>query len=662
MLSSEWIYSKLNTLIGSTQPFNTRREAWLLALLFFIPLVIYWPGLHGDFFLDDYPHIAQNQAIQINHLDLDSLWTAANSTNSGPLGRPLALASFAVNYYFTGLDPYYFKLVNLLVHVLTSIGVFYLLCGITVRLASAQALPVAFIAALLWSMHPLNVSTVLYSVQRMTGLATLFTVWGIVAYMHGRTCLLEYKQTGWGWILLGLAAGGVGLYAKETAILILGYLLIIEWLVFRFGMPTALQRRILQGSYLAIIGLPLIWILTTHLLSSGWVEAAYARRAFSLTERLLTEGRVLWDYLYLTWLPNIQSMGLYHDGYQISHGLSDPPSTLIALLAHAALIASAFALRQRWPLLLFAVAWFYVGHSAESTILPLEIKYEHRNYLPMLGMLLLMIHGIYAATACLKNTRKIRATILIAVMLTFSGTALVRASQFGDFWGFSGMEAEHYPESARANQHAGISLIKLMLETGRSSPELVNQASKYLKRSAHANPDSTAALFTAILFLPEFTHRPPAKEFLDELSYRLRYALPDANINVYFSALLRQASEGKLMLPPAEVHLLFEQAKENPHIRKDTKADIMAVQAGYAQSIEHDNAKARAIIDLALKTDPSIRGIYVPAIWIYQEAGMWQDAGNLLEKLKQLDTYELESQSIAWLSQRQNHQPQRKTQ
>jgi len=660
VLSSEWIYSKLNTLISSIQPSNTRQEAWLLALLFFIPLVIYWPGLQGDFFLDDYPHIVNNQAIQIDRLTFDGLWTAANSTNSGPLGRPLALASFAVNYYFTGLDPYYFKLVSLLIHALTSIGVFYLLRGITARLAPAQTLPITFIATLLWSVHPLNVSTVLYSVQRMTGLASLFTVWGIVAYMHGRTCLLEHKQAGWGWIMLSLAAGAVGLYAKETSILILGYLLIIEWLVFRFAMSTVLQRHILQGSYLALIGLPLAWALTTHL-SPGWVEAAYARRAFSLTERLLTEGRVLWDYLYLTWLPNIRSMGLYHDGYQISHGLSDPPSTLIALLAHAVLIASAFALRQRWPLLLFAVAWFYVGHSAESTILPLEIKYEHRNYLPMLGMLLLMIHGIYDATARLKNTRKIRATVLTAVMLTFIGTALVRTSQFGDFWGFSGMEAEHYPESARANQHAGISLIKLMLETGKPSPELVSQASKYLKRSAHANPDSTAALFTAVLFLPELTHRPPAKEFLDDLSYRLRYALPDANINVYFSALLRQASEGKLMLPPAKVHLLFEQTQKNPRIRKDTKVDIMAIQAGYAQSIENDNAKARAIIDLALKTDPSIRGIYVPAVWIYQEAGMWQDAENLLEKLKKLDTYELESQSIAWLIQRQD-QMQRKTQ
>lgn len=642
-----------NFLADSAQAIKTRREALLLALLFFIPLVIYWPGLHGDYFLDDYPHIVHNQAIQIHHLDYESLWTAANSTHSGPLGRPLALASFALNHYFTGLDPYYFKLTNLLLHVLTSVGVFYLLRRITARIAPSHALPIAFVTALLWSIHPLNVSTVLYSVQRMTGLATLFMVWGMVFYSFGRERLLEHKQAGWGWILFGLAAGAAGLFAKETAALFLGYLLVIELLIFRFSMPTTMQRHALQGAYAAIVGLPLVWALTTHLFSPGWVESAYANRSFTLEERLLTEGRVLWDYLYLTWLPNIQSMGLYHDGYRISRSLFEP-ATFVAAAGHVVLLGTALMLRRQWPLLLFATAWFYVGHSAESTVLPLELKYEHRNYLPMLGMLLLLTYSVYAASAQLKNTQKIRTIVLTAIILTFSGSAFVRISQFGDFWGFAGMEAEHYPESSRANQNAAISIIKLMMQTKQSTPELIAQATKYLHRSARANPHSSAPLFTAVLFLPEFTHQPPATEFVEELSNRLRHALPDANINTYFSALLRQAEEGNLQISPAQVHILFDNAEANPHIRSSTKADIIAIRAAYAQSVEHDNTKARIIIDRALATDPSISGIYVPAVWIYQEAGMWQDAASLLDKLKKLDSYGIESRSISWLSQRQH--------
>jgi len=642
-----------NFLADSAQATKTRREVLLLALLFFIPLAIYWPGLHGDYFLDDYPHIVQNHSIQIHHLDYDSLWTAANSTQSGPLGRPLALVSFALNHYFTGLDPYYFKLTNLLLHALTSVGVFFLLRRITARMAPDHALPIAFTTALLWSIHPLNVSTVLYSVQRMTGLATLLMVWGMVFYSTGRERLLERNRTGWNWIVSGLAAGVAGLFAKETAALFLGYLLVLELLVFRFNMPSPMQKHVLQGVYAAALGLPLAWALMTHLFAPGWVESAYANRSFTLEERLLTEGRVLWDYLYLTWLPNIQSMGLYHDGYRISRNLFEP-ATFIAVTGHAVLLGMALMLRRQWPFLLFATTWFYVGHSAESTVLPLELKYEHRNYLPMLGMLLLLTHCVYAASVRLRNTHRVRALVLTAIIMTFSGSAFVRVSQFGDFWGFAGMESEHYPESSRANQNAAISIIKLMIETKRSTPELIAQATRYLHRSAQANPHSTAPLFTAVLFLPEFTHQPPAREFVEALSNRLRHALPDANINIYFNALLRQAEDGKLQLSHAQVNTLFDNAEANPHIRNSTKADIIAIRAAYAQSVEHDNAKARTIIDRALATDPSISGIYVPAIWIYQEAGMWQDAESLLEKLKKLDAYGIESRSIAWLSQRQH--------
>lgn len=631
------------------------RGVALLATLFFIPLAIYWGGLSGDFFLDDYPHIINNAAIKIQHLDWNSLWAAANSTSSGPLGRPLALVTFALNYYATALDPFYFKLVNVLLHLLTGIGVFYLLRRVARRYGDhATADNIAFLAALLWLAHPLNFSTVLYAVQRMTVLAALFTIWGTVAYCHGRDCLLAHKREGWGWIIFGLTAGGVGLFAKETAVLMLGYLLLLELTVFKFQMPTRNQVRGLQAAYVLIIGLPMAWVLITQFLSTGWVVNAYAGRTFTFDERLLTQARVLWDYLYLTWWPNVQLMGLHHDDYRISHGLFDPPSTAAAIAGHLLIVAVAIALRKRWPLLIFAAAWFYIGHSAESSILPLEIKYEHRNYLPMLGPLLLLVHGIYAITARLENSLPLRRFILAALLVTFIGSAFVRSLQFGDYWGFPELEARHHPESSRANQHAAVSLIKLMLRTEKSTPELVAKVTEYLRIAARANPNSSAPLFTAVIFLPDITHRPPPQEFVDELSTRLRNGLPDANINSYFSALVRQARSKKLMLSNDQMHSLFDQAEANPRVRKSIKADIIALRATYSQSIEADNRKARAIVDRALATDPSSSSIYVPAVWIYQEGGMWQDAADLLERLKLLDKYGIDRKNIEWLSQRQN--------
>lgn len=626
----------------------------LFVLLFFVSFAIYWPGLYGDFFLDDYAHIVHNSTVHITNLTFDSIWSAANSTSSGPLGRPLALVSFALNHYSTGLDPFYFKLTNTLIHALTVIGVYFLLRKITGHLApNRHSFAIPFIAALLWAVHPLNVSTVLYAVQRMTGMAALFTVWGMVLYCHGREQLIAAKTSGWGWIAGGVIAGAIGLYAKETAILILGYLLIIECMVFRYRMPTCSQHRFLQIMYVIAIGAPLVWALTTHVFASSWVHDAYANRAFTLQERLLTESRVLWDYLNLTWLPNIQEMGLYHDGYKLSHGLFVPLATIVTLAIHITLIVIACLCHRRFPYFTFAIAWFYIGHSAESTLLPLEIKYEHRNYLPMLGMVLAMVYSVFAITDHFKNPKKTSAAIMAALILTFGGAAVVRSAQFGDVVGFATMEAEHNPESSRANHQAAVSIFRWMMESKKTNDLMINQMMDYLDRSIQTNPNTTAPLFTAILFVPEITGKPAPSHFYNQLVNRLATSPPDANINSFFTVLLHQAEDGKIVLNSAEIHHLYESVRRNPHLSPGVKAEIITSEAVYSFAIEKNIRIAKKTIDQALVTDPSRTTIYVPAIWIYQEAGLWHDAQRLLSELKRQDTYGINRMSIEWLSHRQ---------
>ena len=120
------------------------------------------------------------------------------------------------------------------------------------------------------------------------------------------------------------------------------------------------------------------------------ISAGYAGREFSLEERLLTQGRLLWRYLAWILLPNITDMGFQHDDIPISTGLFQPLTTLLSLIAWVVLLALSFVLRRRYPLLLLYVLFFLVGHSMESTILPLEMVYEHRNYLPSMPVCLLL--------------------------------------------------------------------------------------------------------------------------------------------------------------------------------------------------------------------------------------------------------------------------------
>ena len=102
-----------------------RHVAVLLALVVLVALV-YWPGLRGGFVFDDFPNILENPNIRVGRLVWDDWLKAALSSPASSLRRPLAMLTFAGNYYFTGFDPWSMKFTNLLVHLLNTLLVFAL--------------------------------------------------------------------------------------------------------------------------------------------------------------------------------------------------------------------------------------------------------------------------------------------------------------------------------------------------------------------------------------------------------------------------------------------------------------------------------------------------------------------------------------------------------
>ena len=144
---------------------------------------IYLPGLSGDYIFDDLPNLLNNKRLQLDTLDMESLQGAALSSGAGTLRRPISMASFALNRYFFGVSPYSYKTVNLIIHLLTGLSL-YLLSRLLVKayrtshksdLSDAAAAWLPVVVSGLWLVHPLNLTSVLYIVQRMTSLATLFT-------------------------------------------------------------------------------------------------------------------------------------------------------------------------------------------------------------------------------------------------------------------------------------------------------------------------------------------------------------------------------------------------------------------------------------------------------------------------------------------------------
>lgn len=383
----------------------------LLAAVLATVALVYRTGLGGPFVFDDYPNIVDNPKVAAASLTYDSLKDAAFSRGSGITARPLALVSFALNASLVQgtTNAYWYKFTNLVIHIANTILIFWLsrlLLGEHLARGAAPENHRAIfwappLMAAAWALHPLNLHPVLYVVQRMTSLSTLFVLAGIVSFVIGRQRLVDSPRRGLGLMIVGAAGGvGLGLLSKEIALLVPLYLLVIEITVFDSpAQPRPVSTRWFHGIALGTLALVTATYLILHYHEQ---VAAYTARDFTPSERLLTETRVLWFYASLILLPIPHRFGLFHDDIVVSSGPLSPWTTLPAVLGLIGLIVAAISLRRRWPLFSFAILWFVAGHVMESSVIGLEIAHEHRNYLPSFGPLFAIVYGL---------TRVIRAKI-----------------------------------------------------------------------------------------------------------------------------------------------------------------------------------------------------------------------------------------------------------
>ena len=417
---------------------------------------IYLPGMTGPMLLDD----DNNLAPLVDYMAGQR--SAANvilGNQSGELGRPLSMASFIANAAVTGESVYALKATNLALHLLTGILVILLLQRLLARdpLTARHAPRVGLLLGAAWMLHPLHVSTVLYVIQRMAMLAAFFSFAALLAYVAGRE-RIERRRSGGAWLLFGAfpLLMLLGLASKENAILTTLLAGVIEWTLFA---PTLNMRaarisrpRVVKIWLALFVALP--GVLGTLVLiwrRDGFLN--YAGRDFTLVERLLTEARILWDYIGAWLLPVGDRLGVFHDNYTVSTGLLSPPTTIIALLAWAAIVGLALFLRRRAPVFSAGVLFFLCGHLLESSILPLELYFEHRNYLPSLGLLLALTGLVAWLSRHLPKgasvSHRMGFLILICLLPAYAFATWVQTSIWGNpalFW--SQQEAAH-PDSVR---------------------------------------------------------------------------------------------------------------------------------------------------------------------------------------------------------------------
>ncbi len=208
--------------------------------------------------------------------------------------RPVALLSFAMNHVIHGLEPYGFKLVNLFIHLFTAWIIFLIINwifranrlldnSICHPVSQKYGYWVALLTAVIWILHPLNVSTVLYSVQRMTQLSALFTLLGFAAYSRCRlTRIANTGETGDRALFTGLfICWPLGILSKENAILLPLFCLVAEITLFRFIAMSTLLRRLHQVLCLFILATVVYLVY-----KPDFILDSYQNRDFTLAQRL----------------------------------------------------------------------------------------------------------------------------------------------------------------------------------------------------------------------------------------------------------------------------------------------------------------------------------------------------------------------------------------
>lgn len=438
----------------------------------------YFPSLYGGFIYDDFWSLEKLSIISAD-ISWENLSAYLNSSDTGPLKRPISMLTFLMDAQDWPADPYVFRLTNLILHLLNALLLFCLVFSVLKRKGNKHAVWMALFTTLLWALHPFLVSTVAYVVQRMAMLPVFFSLLSLLLYLRIRLNYPEFSLLKSSTYLF-LNIYGMTLLAalsKENGLLILFYIPLFEYFLCQKYLGMRPMKK--QSSWL-FTALPIAILVMALLIKLPDFYQGHALREFSFFERLISEPRALAKYLYHWVVPSVMTEGVYTDTFKASTSLLDPLSTVFALLFVVILISVAIKFRNKWPLFAFAVLFYFIAHIIESTIIPLQLYFEHRNYA---AFLFLGLPVVVALGNGIKNS-KMAWVVLISLTLFLLTQTFLRATLWGNTSRLKITAFENYPDSIRArigvvemlenkaNYQNGLELLEQGIEL-QASPALV---------------------------------------------------------------------------------------------------------------------------------------------------------------------------------------------
>lgn len=568
-------------------------------LKFFLPFAIillvilsYANTLYSPFTLDDFHSFINSPQVYTKDISLHSLASLSNTVFGK--SRLIPIITFAIDHHLSNGSIVQYHITNILIHLLNTCILFWFLTLLLKTRIATKSLTYynqfffCFATTSLWALNPVQTNAVTYLVQRMASLSTLFYLVSLSFYLSART---RKNNTSYLLYFLSAVSALLAFMSKQNSATLPIAIIIIELIFISTENIQKIFSRLKWQHWLAMIFLillisPIIDVEIKSLLQG------YSNRSFTLGERLLTETRVVLFYISLLLLPLPSRMNMEHD-FNISFNLLSPPSTLLALLILSSLFILSIRTVKNYPLISFGLIWYFLNIALESTILPLELAFEHRNYLPSVGLFIALVSASdHLAKILQDNTkilelRKILGLLLIILICISSVLTTLRNNDWRDSLSLAADNVAKSPHKARA-----LSAYGTALAYNKRYEESIQYFEKAIAESQHGNEnylDSTGNILASLSELgkPEEAIK-RGEKFLKEMPEGINLA--------FYTKYL--ANLGTLHITAGNFDLAYEYTIMALRLEPAADNNSLIYRMSYVLNMIYDNSRYREFYKL----------------------------------------------------------------
>ncbi len=585
------------------------------ASLLAIAYGLFSQGMGGGLYFDDTGNLAPLSHVRSLESAMQFVW----SGTGGPTGRPLSLASFALQAEAWPHKPEVFIQVNILIHLLN--GALVAWFALLLANSAGIARKVLFVSLLtaLWLLSPLQVSAALFIVQRMTLLSGLFTLLGLIFYLHGRLPR-ENGKLSWRWIALAFAMTLPATLSKENGVLLPGFLLILEFFIFsgKADSNSSAWRTKLLAVWASI--LLLLGLLYMYRYWPSFSEG-FATRGYSMPQQVATEARIVVHYLSQFLMPNLADFGPFHDDFPLSDAWYDPRALAAATVLFV-LAGLAWWGRYRLPLFAAGIFVFLWGHALESSVIPLELYFEHRNYLPVLGLAM----ALTGLTLALRKHQTLALSGLVGLILLFTFSTY----QYAAIWGQRPASAQYWYSERPQSVRAVLNLADQLGEQRRWS-----EADQLVSKAWRANPGNMGFAMPMLYVACRSATAKLNTRTFGELTNTMRTGQFTRTSALIVHRVLNLVTSGQCTaFTLTDIQTILDALADNPsyQVEAETVADFMIIRAKALFAQGHP-VQSADLLSQAIGIDFRL-SIALQAVKLFEDAGQHAQAVRILQRVR----------------------------